>query len=194
MVTGRRYLLGPLYLLVDDVDGALASLGWYENAYPGASRFMSSPRYGVRWSSPAARSDVGVDDDVCVKGDLDDVVHAIGCERADAFNHFVNRKPIGPHDVIRTRLRHEQFIAFRTYGCDHGGSRMLGERDGAQTDSAGCALHEHDSPVDRPSYMYCAMVLALVLCLSTSHFYPNEGVSVSGVPPYAPSRALLLER
>ncbi len=31
---GKRYLLGPLYLLVGDVDGALRSFEWYENAYP----------------------------------------------------------------------------------------------------------------------------------------------------------------
>ena len=31
---GKRYLLGPLYLLVGDVDGALESFEWYENAYP----------------------------------------------------------------------------------------------------------------------------------------------------------------
>lgn len=31
---GRRYLLGPLYMLMGDVDGALSSLDWYEMAYP----------------------------------------------------------------------------------------------------------------------------------------------------------------
>ena len=31
---GKRYLLGPLYLLLGDLDGALASFEWYENAYP----------------------------------------------------------------------------------------------------------------------------------------------------------------
>lgn len=31
---GKRYLLGPLYMLMDDVDGALASFDWYQNAYP----------------------------------------------------------------------------------------------------------------------------------------------------------------
>jgi hypothetical protein len=31
---GKRYLLGPLYMWMDDVDGALASFDWYENAYP----------------------------------------------------------------------------------------------------------------------------------------------------------------
>ena len=31
---GKRYLLGPLYVLMGDVDGALASFVWYENAYP----------------------------------------------------------------------------------------------------------------------------------------------------------------
>ena len=32
---GKRFLLGPLYMLLGDVDGALASFDWYEKAYPG---------------------------------------------------------------------------------------------------------------------------------------------------------------
>ncbi len=31
---GKRYLLGPLYMLLGDVDGALASFDWYEKSYP----------------------------------------------------------------------------------------------------------------------------------------------------------------
>ncbi len=31
---GKRYLLGPLYMLLGDVDGALASFDWYVDAYP----------------------------------------------------------------------------------------------------------------------------------------------------------------
>ena len=31
---GKRYLLGPLYMLLGDVDGALASFDWYEETYP----------------------------------------------------------------------------------------------------------------------------------------------------------------
>jgi len=31
---GKRYLLGPLYMLLSDVDGALASFDWYVGAYP----------------------------------------------------------------------------------------------------------------------------------------------------------------
>ena len=31
---GKRYLLGPLYMLMGDVDGALASFEWYEDTYP----------------------------------------------------------------------------------------------------------------------------------------------------------------
>lgn len=31
---GKRYLLGPLYMLMGDVDGALVSFDWYEDAYP----------------------------------------------------------------------------------------------------------------------------------------------------------------
>ena len=32
---GKRYLLGPLYMLMGDVEGALASFDWYEDTYPG---------------------------------------------------------------------------------------------------------------------------------------------------------------
>jgi tetratricopeptide (TPR) repeat protein len=31
---GKRYLRGSLYMLLDDVDGALASYDWYEQSYP----------------------------------------------------------------------------------------------------------------------------------------------------------------
>lgn len=31
---GKRFLLGPLYMLIGDVDGALASFDWYKQAYP----------------------------------------------------------------------------------------------------------------------------------------------------------------
>jgi len=31
---GKRYLLGPLYMLMGDIDGALVSFDWYEAAYP----------------------------------------------------------------------------------------------------------------------------------------------------------------
>ncbi len=31
---GKRYLLGPLYMLLGDVDGALASFDWYVDVYP----------------------------------------------------------------------------------------------------------------------------------------------------------------
>ena len=31
---GKRFLLGPLYMLLGDVDGALASFDWYVEAYP----------------------------------------------------------------------------------------------------------------------------------------------------------------
>ena len=32
--SGKRYLLGPLYLLLDDVDGALASYAWFRKTFP----------------------------------------------------------------------------------------------------------------------------------------------------------------
>ena len=31
---GKRFFLGPLYMLMGDVDGALTSFDWYEEAYP----------------------------------------------------------------------------------------------------------------------------------------------------------------
>ena len=31
---GKRYLLGPLYLLMDDMEGALLAYAWYEDQFP----------------------------------------------------------------------------------------------------------------------------------------------------------------
>jgi hypothetical protein len=31
---GKRFLFGPLYMLLNDLDGALASYAWYEEAFP----------------------------------------------------------------------------------------------------------------------------------------------------------------
>ena len=31
---GKRYLLGPLYLLAGDIDGALAHFKWFEKTFP----------------------------------------------------------------------------------------------------------------------------------------------------------------
>jgi hypothetical protein len=32
--SGKRYLLGPLYLLIDDIEGALQSYAWFEAQFP----------------------------------------------------------------------------------------------------------------------------------------------------------------
>jgi hypothetical protein len=32
--SGKRYLLGPLYLLIDDIEGALQSYAWFEAEFP----------------------------------------------------------------------------------------------------------------------------------------------------------------
>jgi len=32
--SGKRYLLGPLYLLMNDLEGAIASFKWYEKTFP----------------------------------------------------------------------------------------------------------------------------------------------------------------
>lgn len=44
---GKRYLLGPLYMLIGDVEGALASFDWYEDAYPGDS---GDPYQHLTWA------------------------------------------------------------------------------------------------------------------------------------------------
>ena len=44
---GKRFLLGPLYMLLGDVDGALASFDWYEKAYPDDS---GEPYQFLTWS------------------------------------------------------------------------------------------------------------------------------------------------
>ena len=44
---GKRYLLGPLYMLLGDVDGALASYNWYVGAYPDDS---GEPYQHMTWA------------------------------------------------------------------------------------------------------------------------------------------------
>ena len=39
---GKRYLLGPLYMLLGDVDGALASFDWYEKPFPTTAEIHTS--------------------------------------------------------------------------------------------------------------------------------------------------------
>ena len=50
---GKRYLLGPLYMLLGDVDGALASFDWYEEAYPDD---CGDPYQYLTWSLALYRS------------------------------------------------------------------------------------------------------------------------------------------
>ncbi len=51
---GKRYLLGPLYMLNTDVEGALASFDWYENAYPDDG---GEPYQYLTWSLALFRGD-----------------------------------------------------------------------------------------------------------------------------------------
>ena len=50
---GKRYLLGPLYMLLGDVDGALASFDWYVDAYPDDS---GEPYHYLTWALALFRS------------------------------------------------------------------------------------------------------------------------------------------
>ena len=36
--SGKRYLLGPLYLLMGDTEGALKSFSWFEKMFPKVGR------------------------------------------------------------------------------------------------------------------------------------------------------------
>ena len=40
---GKRFLLGPLYMLLGDVPGALASFDWYERTFPDGLRASLAP-------------------------------------------------------------------------------------------------------------------------------------------------------
>ena len=50
---GKRYLLGPLYLLLDDVDGALASYTWFQRTFPDD---MGEPFHYLCWALALYRS------------------------------------------------------------------------------------------------------------------------------------------
>jgi hypothetical protein len=52
---GKRYLLGPLYMLMGDVEGALASFDWYEDAYPGDG---GDPYQYLTWALALFRGDL----------------------------------------------------------------------------------------------------------------------------------------
>jgi tetratricopeptide (TPR) repeat protein len=51
---GKRYLLGPLYMLMGDVEGALASFDWYEDTYPGDG---GDPYQYLTWALALFRDD-----------------------------------------------------------------------------------------------------------------------------------------
>ena len=51
---GKRYLLGPLYMLMGDVEGALASFDWYEDTYPGDG---GDPYQYLTWALALFRGD-----------------------------------------------------------------------------------------------------------------------------------------
>ncbi|MCZ6677804.1 MAG: hypothetical protein O7E52_11200 [Candidatus Poribacteria bacterium] len=51
---GKRYLLGPLYMLMGDIGGALASFDWYEDAYPDDG---GEPYQYLMWALALLRGD-----------------------------------------------------------------------------------------------------------------------------------------
>lgn len=51
--SGRRYLLGPLYLLLGDLPGALKSFAWFEQAFPDDS---GEPLHLLCWTLALYRS------------------------------------------------------------------------------------------------------------------------------------------
>jgi hypothetical protein len=50
---GKRYLLGPLYLLMDDVEGAVRSYKWFEETFPDD---IGEPVHFLCWSLALYRS------------------------------------------------------------------------------------------------------------------------------------------
>ena len=50
---GKRYLLGPLYLLMDDLEGALKSFAWFEENFPDDSSY---PMHYLCWTLALYRS------------------------------------------------------------------------------------------------------------------------------------------
>ena len=50
---GKRYLLGPLYLLLGDLSGALESFKWFEQTFP---TDMGDPFHHLCWTLALYRS------------------------------------------------------------------------------------------------------------------------------------------
>ena len=50
---GKRYFLGPLYLLLDDLDGALESFRWFEKEFPDDG---GEPGHRLSWALALYRS------------------------------------------------------------------------------------------------------------------------------------------
>lgn len=50
---GKRYLLGPLYLLMDDLEGAVKSFEWFEQTFPDD---VGEPVYFLCWTLALHRS------------------------------------------------------------------------------------------------------------------------------------------
>jgi hypothetical protein len=51
---GKRFLLGPLYMLLGDVQGALASFDWYERTFPDDG---GEPYHYLTWALALWRGD-----------------------------------------------------------------------------------------------------------------------------------------
>ena len=51
--SGKRYLLGPLYMLLEDTKGALKSFEWFEKTFPGD---MGEPEHYLCWTLALYRS------------------------------------------------------------------------------------------------------------------------------------------
>jgi hypothetical protein len=54
MATGKRYLLGPLYVLMGDTAGALRSFAWFAQTFPDDS---GEPLHFLRWTLALYRAD-----------------------------------------------------------------------------------------------------------------------------------------
>jgi len=50
---GKRYLLGPLYLLLGDIEGAIKSFEWFEEMFPND---MGEPIHSLCWTLAVYRS------------------------------------------------------------------------------------------------------------------------------------------
>ena len=92
-----------------------------------------------------------------MKGNFDDVINPVGRVSADAFDDFVGGEAARANNVVSARSKRNYHIAFGANRCDHKGSGVSSDADGALSNGPSPTLHKDGAPVNGARYMYSAM-------------------------------------